>query len=98
MDDTERLKQVALLLLNNLRGAEFDLLIYKTVLHAMAGPNGGSRLEALLREARKDPALRKVVVERYDRMEKGLQQFGKKDADKALLGALKAWKPTDPIN
>lgn len=98
MDDTEKLKKIALMLLNNLRGSEFDLIVYKSVLRGIAGPRGTAHMEMLLQKARKDPALRKSVLERFDKIEKGLQQLGQKDADTALLEALKAWNPGGPTN
>jgi hypothetical protein len=55
-------------------------------------------MQVLLHDARQNPDLRKAVLNKYEPIRKGLEQLGQKDADKALLAILRAWKPEGPEN
>jgi hypothetical protein len=98
MDDLEKLKKVASMLLSNLRGMDFDLTVYQAVFHTLAGAPTPERMQVLLHDARQNPDLRRAVLSKYEPIRIGLEQLEQKDADTALLEILKAWKPEGPEN
>jgi hypothetical protein len=98
MSELQKLQKIALGLLSNLRGVDFDLAVYKAVLHLMVGPERASQMESLLQDARKDPVLRKAVLEKYEPIRKGLERPWQTDTDKALLQAMKFWPPSSLEN
>lgn len=57
--DAEKLKQVSLMLLRLVQGADLDLEVYKLVLRAMVPPERGEQVQQLLRDLRKDSEIRK---------------------------------------
>ena len=44
-DDVEKLKKIASMLLANLRGMDFDLTVYQTVFHSLAGAPTPERMQ-----------------------------------------------------
>lgn len=98
MDDKDKLHKVATMLLSNLRGTDFDLLIYKSVFDALRQSIPVPNMAQLLRDARESKELRRMIVDKYAPIERGLQQLGRKDQETAVLELLKSWKPSGPAN
>jgi hypothetical protein len=100
MDDFEKLKRVASLLLSNLMGADLDLLVYQTLFQAMER-NGVvvPDIEALLKEARSpNSPLKLLVLRKYIETYQGLQRYGQTDLDREWQSLMESWKPDDPAN
>ncbi len=98
MTDVEKLKKIASVLLSNLRGVDFDLAVYQAAFHSIAGTPTPSAMQALLEDVRQNVELRKLILDKYEPIRKGLERFGQSDSDKALLEILRAWKPQSREN
>jgi hypothetical protein len=95
---TKAFKDFIRMWLSLLREIETEALVYRQAIEVLR-PSDPAWMDSLLKKARENPKMVKILDEKYERhLKTMLEQVDKGSAGQALSQFLRDWKPEGPTN